>query len=124
MTDRMVALESVWNTVARIPRGTVVSYGEVARRAGLPRAARWIGFALGAAPPAMRLPWHRVVGATGRIAFPSSSRAFREQVRRLRGEGVHCHRGRVVAADAGDDRAGLDALLWRPRVKRARTRCR
>jgi methylated-DNA-protein-cysteine methyltransferase-like protein len=44
----------------------------------------------------MNLPWHRVVGAGGRIVFPKSSADHREQVRRLRADGVLVQNGRVV----------------------------
>jgi len=47
------------------------------------------------APAALQLPWHRVVGAGGRIAFALSSAAYREQARRLRAEGVVVIAGRV-----------------------------
>jgi methylated-DNA-protein-cysteine methyltransferase-like protein len=43
----------------------------------------------------MKLPWHRVVGAGGRIVFPRTSLAHREQSRRLRAEGVMVKEGRV-----------------------------
>jgi methylated-DNA-protein-cysteine methyltransferase-like protein len=46
----------------------------------------------------LNLPWHRVVGAGGRIVFPRSSRAHREQARRLRAEGVSVVDGRVAAS--------------------------
>ncbi|TLZ14111.1 MAG: hypothetical protein E6K31_01940, partial [Gammaproteobacteria bacterium] len=69
------ALEAIWYTVCAIPRGQVSTYGAVARAAGLPGRARQAGYALRVAPPSLKLPWHRVVGAGGRIAFPKSSRA-------------------------------------------------
>jgi methylated-DNA-protein-cysteine methyltransferase-like protein len=47
----------------------------------------------------MNLPWHRVVGAGGRIVFPRSSPQHREQARRLRAEGVAVKDGRVSRAD-------------------------
>jgi methylated-DNA-protein-cysteine methyltransferase related protein len=47
------------------------------------------------APEELNLPWHRVVGAGGRIVFPQSSRQHREQARRLRAEGVLVKNGRV-----------------------------
>ncbi len=43
----------------------------------------------------MKLPWHRVVGAGGKIVFPPTSLHFREQARRLRAEGVAVKSGRV-----------------------------
>ena len=81
--------------VCTIPRGQVSTYGAVARAAGLPGRARLTGFALRMAPKDMNLPWHRVVGAGGRIVFPKSSVEHREQARRLRAEGVALKDGRV-----------------------------
>jgi methylated-DNA-protein-cysteine methyltransferase related protein len=101
-------LEAIWREVAGLPRGSVATYGGVAARAGLPRRARLVGHALRVAPPALGLPWHRVVAAGGRIAFPPGSAAHREQRRRLLAEGVAVVRGRVRLPRARD----LDALLW------------
>ncbi len=105
---RRKRLEAIWRAVARLPRGSVSTYGGVAVSAGLPRAARLVGRALREAPDALGLPWHRVVGAGGRIVFPAGSRQFREQRRRLLAEGVQVVRGRVRLPRAKD----LDALLW------------
>jgi methylated-DNA-protein-cysteine methyltransferase related protein len=92
------ALELIWNVVSSIPRGQVSTYGAVARAAGLPGRARQAGFALRVAPEELNLPWHRVLGAGGRIVFPPSSRHFKEQARRLRAEGVPVKDGRVAAS--------------------------
>ena len=89
------ALQAIWHVVSSIPRGRAASYGTVARAAGFPGRARQAGFALRRSPPGLRLPWHRVVGAGGRIVFPPGSAAHREQARRLRAEGVALRRGRV-----------------------------
>ena len=89
------SLQAIWNVVARIPRGRVSSYGDVARAAGLPGRARLAGKALRLMPEDMNLPWHRVMGAGGRIVFPKGSRHFREQARLLRSEGVAVKDGRV-----------------------------
>ncbi|MGD9599502.1 MAG: MGMT family protein [Steroidobacteraceae bacterium] len=110
MEDRHAAMARVWQVVRAIPRGATVSYGEVARQAGLPRRARWVAVALKAAPASARVPWHRVIGANGRIAFPAGSRLYREQARRLRAEGRTIARGRVIE---GTPAADLDAWLWR-----------
>jgi methylated-DNA-protein-cysteine methyltransferase-like protein len=84
--------------VGMIPRGKVSTYGAVARAAGLPGRARLTGFALRVAPEEMHLPWHRVVGAGGRIVFPKTSVQYREQARRLRAERVAVKDGRVGRA--------------------------
>ncbi len=105
------AFPRIWAAIADIPQGTVQSYGEVARRAGLPRRARLVAQALRAAPDALALPWHRVLRSDGRIAFPADSEAFREQRRRLRAEGVEVtDHGRVRRSA---EPATLDELLWR-----------
>jgi methylated-DNA-protein-cysteine methyltransferase related protein len=89
------ALQAIWHVVCSIPRGQVSTYGAVARAAGFPGRARQAGFALRVAPAQLQLPWHRVVGAGGRIVFPPTSAAYREQARRLRAEGVRMADGRV-----------------------------
>jgi methylated-DNA-protein-cysteine methyltransferase-like protein len=90
------ALQAIWDVVARIPRGRVATYGDVAREAGLPGRARQAGYALKHVPDGMHLPWHRVVAAGGRIVFPPHSAAHREQTRRLRSEGVTVVNGRIA----------------------------
>jgi methylated-DNA-protein-cysteine methyltransferase-like protein len=105
------ACERIWGVVAAIPRGTVTTYGAVAARAGMPKRARFVAVALKAASPALRLPWHRVVAAGGRIALPPTSRAYREQCRRLAAEGVRVNKGRAELPAAAGART-LDALLW------------
>lgn len=112
MNDPQQALASVWRVVGAIPRGATLSYGEVARQAGLPRRARWVAFALKAAPAKLRLPWHRVIGAGGRILFPAGSRLQREQARRLRAEGREVRGNRVLAVARSHRAADLDAWLW------------
>ena len=92
------ALQAIWDVIARIPIGTASTYGDVARAAGLPGRARQAGYALRNMPDGMHLPWHRVVGAGGKIAFPARSRSHREQVALLRSEGVEVRKGRVARA--------------------------
>ena len=74
--------------VRDLRRGEVVSYGEVARRAGYPRAARAVGNVLA---KGTGLPWWRVVRASGELAAHSGA----EQERRLRREGVTVRDGHV-----------------------------
>ena len=80
-------VKNVWQVVESIPRGHVLTYGEVARLAGMSRAARRVGQALHRAPKGRKLPWHRVVNAQGRISFPADSSGYREQKERLQEEG-------------------------------------
>jgi methylated-DNA-protein-cysteine methyltransferase-like protein len=89
------AFQEIWHVVGAIPRGCVSTYGAVAAVAGLPGRARLVGRALRLAPKGMQLPWHRVVGAGGRIVFPATSLAHREQSRRLKAEKVMVKNGRV-----------------------------
>ncbi|HEY2662939.1 MAG TPA: methylated-DNA--[protein]-cysteine S-methyltransferase [Candidatus Binataceae bacterium] len=91
------AFQEIWAVVDRIPRGSTSTYGAVARAAGMPGRARLTGRALREAPKEMNIPWHRVVGAGGKIVFPRTSVNFREQARRLRAEGVAVKEGRVAA---------------------------
>lgn len=53
-----------------IPQGRVVTYGQVARLAGSPRAARQVVRILHTMSEKHQLPWHRVVNAKGEIAIP------------------------------------------------------
>jgi methylated-DNA-protein-cysteine methyltransferase-like protein len=102
------ALQAIWDVVCAIPRGQISTYGAVARAAGLPGRARLAGFALRMAPRDVNVPWHRVVGAGGRIVFPKASRQHREQAQRLRAEGVAVKDGRIdrlFIADLDDPRA-------------------
>ncbi len=92
------ALQAIWHVVCTIPHGRVSTYGAVARAAGQPRRARQAGYALRVAPEKLHLPWHRVLGAGGRIAFPKSSPQHAEQTRRLRAEGINVRQGRVPRA--------------------------
>jgi methylated-DNA-protein-cysteine methyltransferase-like protein len=82
--------KEIHKIVRRIPRGKVLTYGGVARAAGFKGAARQVVWALRSANG---LPWHRVVGANGRILLPGE--AGLEQRLRLQNEGVQ-FRGGIV----------------------------
>lgn len=96
--------------VRDVPHGRVAGYGQIAHRAGLPGRARLVARILSAGGHG-DLPWHRVLRSDGRIAFPEGSDGYREQQRRLRGEGVRVERGRVRGMRADT----LDEALWGPR---------
>lgn len=98
----------ILEAVRALPRGTVASYGEVARHAGLPGRARLVARVLSRNEDPS-LPWHRVVRADGRIAMPEGSEGWREQCTRLRLEGVETTAGRVVSVRR---KPTLDEQLW------------
>jgi methylated-DNA-protein-cysteine methyltransferase-like protein len=75
---------AILRTVGRIPRGKVASYGDVAYIAGYPGSARQVAWALHSS--SRGLPWHRVVGAGGKILLPAEGGM--EQRFRLEAEGV------------------------------------
>jgi len=83
-------LNIIRDTIRKIPRGKVATYGDVARAAGFPGRARQVVWAL---RNARGLPWHRVLGAGGKIMLPGESGM--EQRLRLETEGVAFRGGRV-----------------------------
>jgi len=74
--------------IAGIPEGWVMSYGAVAKRAGLPRHARHVGVALKQVPDGMDLPWWRVVNGEGRVSPRGLDGSDDLQRVLLQGEGV------------------------------------
>ena len=60
----------VYRVIRRVPRGRVVTYGQVAAILGQPRGARAVGMALGAlrGPLLDLVPWQRVINAAGRCS--------------------------------------------------------
>ncbi len=92
----------VYAVVRRIPKGRVASYGQVAALLGVSRGARAVGWALRAlhGHPERSVPWHRVLGAGGRISLPEEL-GGREQRRRLRAEGVRFRNGRADLSQHG-----------------------
>lgn len=86
---------ALFATLASIPAGKVVGYGQLAELAGLGRAARWVGRTLAQLPEGSALPWHRVLRADGRPGLPADSSAGLEQLARLRKEGISMDNRRV-----------------------------
>ena len=58
---------AIYQVISRIPVGRVASYGDVAKMAGLPGYARYVGYLLKSVPIGTSLPWHRVVRSDGTI---------------------------------------------------------
>src|SRR4051794_10256820 len=94
LADRPAWDRDVLGQVARIPFGSMASYGDIARRVGAPRAARAVGGAVGRNPIGLLIPCHRVIAADGTIGGYGGdawgSREDRLEIKRalLRREGV------------------------------------
>jgi methylated-DNA-protein-cysteine methyltransferase-like protein len=79
---------AVYELVARIPRGKVATYGQIAAMLGNPLASRQVGQALYHAPAGRRLPCHRVVNSKGEMAPGDIFGGAARQRRKLEEEGV------------------------------------
>lgn len=79
--------ERVYSIVRSIPPGTVATYGQIARLAGMPRSARVVGYAMAACPDET-LPCHRVVDRLGRTKAAFDTCAPGTQRVLLEAEGV------------------------------------
>jgi methylated-DNA-protein-cysteine methyltransferase related protein len=100
----------VYALVKRIPRGRVITYGQLARALRLRGGARTAGRTLAACPAGRGIPWHRVVGAVGRILLREPLNLL--QRRLLDSEGVAWRGGSV----------DLPRHQWSPPAPRKRRR--
>lgn len=94
--------QRIWQIVAAIPSGCVTTYGDVARLAGSPRAARQVGGVLSRLPKGTTLPWHRVVNRHGMISLQGDQLIRQRDA--LEAEGI-------VVSDAGE--LNLETYRWR-----------
>lgn len=101
----MSAFEAFYAVVARIPKGCVATYGQVALLSGWPRQARTVGYALRVAPRERDLPCHRVVNRFGDLAPEHVFGGQLYQRMLLEEEGV---------AFRPDGRVDLCRSRWRP----------
>jgi methylated-DNA-protein-cysteine methyltransferase related protein len=90
-TTPAVTWKRVYDLVKRIPKGRVITYGGLAKALHLPGGARTAGWAMGACP--VGVPWHRVVGAGGRILLQEPRASL--QRRLLESEGTPVFGNRV-----------------------------
>jgi methylated-DNA-protein-cysteine methyltransferase-like protein len=104
--------QSIFRVIRRVPPGKVVTYGQVAELAGMPRHARQVGYALAALPAGTTVPWFRVVNALGRISERRRPGPELTQRMLLQSEGVRFD---------GSGRISLRRYQWHPRQPVRRT---
>ena len=85
---------SVYELVRRIPRGRVMTYGQVAQALRLAGGARTAGRAMAACPSGRGVPWHRVVGAGGRLLIREPHASLQRKL--LETEGVELAEKRIL----------------------------
>lgn len=100
--------EQVICAIKMIPRGRVATYGQIARYAGNPGAARQISYILHSSSQKENLPWQRVVNSKGGISL-KRGHGYELQRQLLMDEGVAFDR---------DDRIDLERFAWRGRSDR------
>lgn len=100
---------AIYEVVARVPYGKVVTYGQVATLAGYPGRARQVGYALAAMPEEWDLPWHRVINAQGKVSPRTGSKFHLMQYEMLEAEGV------VFCGE----RLDLKCFRWQPEDEEA-----
>ena len=59
--------KKVWDEIDKIPRGKVITYGQIAKNLGRPKAARAVANACGANPNPIIVPCHRVIRSDGEL---------------------------------------------------------
>lgn len=87
-TPRKTFYDRVYAFVRSVPRGKVVTYGQVALELGSPAAARAVGYALHFLPGNSDVPWWRVINAGGGISLRGRGEAAEVQRRLLEEEGL------------------------------------
>jgi len=85
--------ELVYQLVKKIPRGRVTTYGALAKRLRIPGGARVVGYAMAGCPSGRGIPWHRVVGAGGRLIIREPYGSLQRKL--LESEGVHIPGARI-----------------------------
>jgi methylated-DNA-protein-cysteine methyltransferase-like protein len=79
--------------VKTIPRGRVITYGQLAKSVGLPGGARAAGHAMSACPAERGIPWHGVVGAGGRLLLREPNVLLQRKL--LESEGIEVAEKRI-----------------------------
>lgn len=85
----MTFREQVYKITDAIPKGKVATYGQIAKLAGKPRAARAVGMCMRTNPNAPETPCHRVVASDGSLTGYSAGEGLKTKMAMLLKEGVH-----------------------------------
>lgn len=85
--------ERVYDVVAAVPKGKVITYGEVARRAGSPKASRAVGNIMNKNPDMKRVPCHRVIRGDRTVGGYALTPGKKVQI--LTAEGILIEDGKV-----------------------------
>lgn len=80
--------EKIYKLARKIPQGKVATYGQLAKLAGNPRAARAVGMAMRCNPDIPKTPCHRVVASDGSLTGYSAGQGISTKRKMLEGEGV------------------------------------
>jgi methylated-DNA-protein-cysteine methyltransferase related protein len=85
--------DPVYRLVKQIPRGRVTTYGAIAKALRVRGGARTVGFAMAGTPKGQGIPWHRVVGAGGKLLIREPHGSLQRKL--LESEGVALRESRV-----------------------------
>ncbi len=77
--------KKVWNELLKIPYGQTITYGEIAKNIGNPKAVRAVGLANNRNPVAIIVPCHRVIGANGKLVGYGGGLDMKESLLKLEG---------------------------------------
>ena len=88
-----MSFDPVYKLVKQIPRGRVLTYGALAKALRLPGGARTAGRAMGATPSGKGIPWHRVLGANGKILIREPYASLQKKL--LESEGIPVVESRI-----------------------------
>lgn len=106
----MSTWDPVYRFVKQIPRGRVITYGALAKALRLPGGGRTAGRAMAASPSGKGIPWHRVVGAGGKLLIREPYASLQRKL--LESEGIELRESRI----------DIKRYLWLPAKKRGAKR--
>lgn len=87
--------QQVYNYLLTVPKGKVVTYGQIAQMLGNPKLARAVGNALHTNPNPSLYPCYKVVNSRGRLSFHFAFGGMEAQQKLLEQEGIEVHGGKV-----------------------------